>query len=154
MLQRIRSQDLVDNSDQNKCSQRLLSNLVRGEWLLHTHTSKAGTSRCSPPWGGPGYINQEVFDLYDAYAHNKLERREFIEKLSIYAVGGLTVPSLLSFIMPDYEKQEVRSNDIRIESDYVSYDSPKGGGQIKGLFSKPKESSGQLPGMVPVPGTV
>jgi carboxymethylenebutenolidase len=95
-------------------------------------------------------INQEVFDLYDAYAHNKLERREFIEKLSIYAVGGLTVPSLLSFIMPDYEKQEVRSNDIRIESDYVSYDSPKGGGQIKGLFSKPKESSGQLPGIVVV----
>ena len=25
-------------------------------------------------------ISQEVFDLYDDYAHNKIERRQFIEK--------------------------------------------------------------------------
>lgn len=42
-------------------------------------------------------IKQEVFDLYDAYAHNKLERRDFVQKLSMYAVGGITVPSLMSF---------------------------------------------------------
>lgn len=95
-------------------------------------------------------IDQEVFDLYDAYAHNKLERREFIEKLSLYAVGGLTVPSLLSFIMPDYEKPEVKANDVRIDSEYVMYDSPKGGGEIKGLFSKPADASGKLPGIVVV----
>ena len=35
-------------------------------------------------------IKQEVFDLYDDYAHNRLDRREFMEKLSVYAVGGLT----------------------------------------------------------------
>ena len=95
-------------------------------------------------------VSQEVFDLYDAYAHNKLERREFIEKLSIYAVGGLTVPSLLSFIMPDYEKQEVKANDVRINSEYVMYESPAGGGEIKGLFSKPADASGKLPGIVVV----
>ena len=44
-------------------------------------------------------IDQEVFDLYDDYAHNKLERRQFIEKLSTYAVGGLTLPTLMSFRM-------------------------------------------------------
>ena len=48
-------------------------------------------------------LNQDVFDLYDKYAHNKLDKREFLKKLSIYAVGGLTVPSLLSFIMPNYK---------------------------------------------------
>jgi carboxymethylenebutenolidase len=32
-------------------------------------------------------ISQEVFDLYDDYAHNKIERRQFIEKLSLFAVG-------------------------------------------------------------------
>jgi carboxymethylenebutenolidase len=36
-------------------------------------------------------IRQEVFDLYDDYAHNRLNRRDFVQKLSIYAVGGLTV---------------------------------------------------------------
>ncbi|WP_244228307.1 hypothetical protein [Mucilaginibacter kameinonensis] len=45
-------------------------------------------------------IKQEVFDLYDDYAHNRLDRRAFMQKLSIYAVGGLTVPSLMSFLMP------------------------------------------------------
>jgi carboxymethylenebutenolidase len=42
-------------------------------------------------------INQDLFDLYDDYAHNKLDRRQFVEKLSLYAIGGLTVSSLLSF---------------------------------------------------------
>ena len=48
-------------------------------------------------------LNQAIFDLYDAYAHNKLERRQFIEKLSVFAVGGLTLPTLLSFMMPNYK---------------------------------------------------
>jgi carboxymethylenebutenolidase len=47
-------------------------------------------------------IKQEVFDLYDDYAHNRLDRR-ICEKLSLYAVGGLTVPALMSFLMPDYK---------------------------------------------------
>ena len=47
-------------------------------------------------------LNQEVFDLYDDYAHNKIQRRDFVKKLSTYAVGGLTVSSLMSFMMPDY----------------------------------------------------
>ena len=34
-------------------------------------------------------IKQEVFDLYDDYAHNRLDRRQFMEKLSTYAVGGI-----------------------------------------------------------------
>ena len=42
-------------------------------------------------------IQQEVFDLYDAYAHNKLERREFVERLSLFAASSITVPALLSF---------------------------------------------------------
>ncbi|MEA3462460.1 MAG: dienelactone hydrolase family protein [Bacteroidota bacterium] len=29
-------------------------------------------------------VSQEVFDLYDDYAHNRLDRRQFINKLSAY----------------------------------------------------------------------
>ena len=50
-------------------------------------------------------ISQEVFDLYDDYAHNKLNRREFVEKLSLYAIGGITkqnIPgAIFSFGLPD-----------------------------------------------------
>jgi len=96
-------------------------------------------------------IKQEVFDLYDEYAHNKINRREFVEKLSLYAVGGITVGSLLSFISPDYVNTLlVKPDDERLDSKFITYDSPKGGGQIKGLLSKPKDAKGKLPGIVVV----
>ena len=96
-------------------------------------------------------ISQEVFDLYDDYAHNKIERRQFIEKLSVYAIGGITLPSLLSFILPNYvDSVLVKQDDPRLKTEYISYSSPKGGGTIKGLLSKPAEVKGKLPGIVVV----
>ncbi|MBT8186434.1 MAG: dienelactone hydrolase family protein [Croceitalea sp.] len=96
-------------------------------------------------------VKQEVFDLYDDYAHNKLQRREFIEKLSLYAVGGVTVASLMSFLMPNYkDTMLVDVNDPKLDSNYITYNSPKGGGEIKGLLSKPKTFKGKLGGIVVV----
>ncbi|MFG6685619.1 dienelactone hydrolase family protein [Mariniflexile sp. HNIBRBA6329] len=96
-------------------------------------------------------ISQEVFDLYDYYAHNKIDRRQFVEKLSIYAVGGITVSSLLSFITPDYiNTLLVKPNDERLDSKYITYQSPKGGGTIKGLLSMPDNTKGKLPGVIVV----
>ena len=96
-------------------------------------------------------ISQEVFDLYDEYAHNKLERRQFIEKLSLYAIAGITLPSLLSFIMPDYVGAvEIKPDDPRLKTGYVTYNSPKGGGSIRGLLSKPSDVKNKLPGIIVV----
>lgn len=96
-------------------------------------------------------INQEVFDLYDYYAHNKIDRRQFVEKLSVYAVGGITVASLLSFITPDYiNTLIVKPDDNRLNSDYINYESPKGGGTIKGLLSLPENTTEKLPGIIVV----
>lgn len=96
-------------------------------------------------------INQEVFDLYDDYAHNRLDRRGFMQKLSIYAVGGLTVPALMSFLMPDYKNNiQVSADDPRLVSGYITYPSPNGGGNIKALLSKPKDAAGKLGGIVVV----
>jgi len=96
-------------------------------------------------------VRQEVFDLYDDYAHSRINRRDFMEKLSIYAVGGLTVPALMSFLMPDYQNTlQVKPADPRIKSDYITYSSPKGGGQIKALLSKPADATGKLGAVVVV----
>lgn len=96
-------------------------------------------------------ISQEVFDLYDDYAHNRLDRRSFMQKLSLYAVGGLTVPTLMSFLMPDYKNNiQIKADDPRLESGYIHYASPKGGGDIKALLSKPKDARGKLGGIVVV----
>jgi carboxymethylenebutenolidase len=96
-------------------------------------------------------IKQEVFDLYDDYAHNRIERRQFLERLSAYAVGGLTVSSLLGFISPNYvDFVQIKPDDERLQSGYTTYNSPKGGGSIKGLLSKPVEKKSKLPGIIVV----
>lgn len=96
-------------------------------------------------------IKQEVFDLYDDYAHDRLNRRAFVQKLSAYAVGGLTVPALLSFLMPDYKTTTlIKADDPRLKSEYIHYPSPKGGGDIKGLLSKPADAKKKLGGIIVV----
>src|ERR1700760_1322211 len=94
-------------------------------------------------------IKQEVFDLYDDYAHSRLNRRAFVEKLSVYAVGSLTVPALMSFLMPDYQgNNRIKADDPGLKSAYINYDSPKGGGTIKALLSEPADAKGKLGGIV------
>jgi carboxymethylenebutenolidase len=96
-------------------------------------------------------IKQEVFDLYDDYAHNRLSRRDFMQKLTAYAVGGITVASLMSFLMPDYQgTTEVRPDDPRVQSTYINYPSPKGGGNIKALLAMPTGTRPKWGGVVVV----
>lgn len=96
-------------------------------------------------------IAQGVFDLYDDYAHNKIDRRAFIDRLSVFAVGSITVPALLSFISPDYETTKtVDKQDERISTSVITYDSPKGGGSIKGQLAIPTSKQDKFPGVIVV----
>ena len=96
-------------------------------------------------------IKQEVFDLYDDYAHNRIDRRNFMQKLSLYAVGSLTVPALMSYLMPDYKNAiQVKADDPRLRSEYINYPSPKGGGTIRALLSMPADATAPLGGIVVV----
>jgi len=96
-------------------------------------------------------IGQEVFDLYDDYAHNRIDRRQFLDRLGAYAIGGITVASLLSFIMPNYQDNiQVHSDDSRLKSGFTSYKSPRGGGDIRGLLSLPAGVDAKLPGVIVV----
>ncbi|HTF16781.1 MAG TPA: dienelactone hydrolase family protein [Chryseolinea sp.] len=96
-------------------------------------------------------LQQGVFDLYDDYAHNRIDRSTFMQRLSMYAVGGITVASLMSFLMPDYgTRMQIPKDDPRIKSGYIEYESPKGGGKIKALLSMPAKFKGKLGGIVVV----
>ncbi len=96
-------------------------------------------------------IKKEVFDLYDDYAHSRIDRRTFVQQLSVYAVGGLTVSSLMSFLMPDYKGAiQIKTDDPRLTSVYINYPSPKGGGTIKALLTMPVKAKRKLGGVVVV----
>jgi carboxymethylenebutenolidase len=95
-------------------------------------------------------LKPEIFEIYDDYAHNKIDRRQFMEKLSIYAVGGLTIPAILNSILPNYDQPEVKKDDARIKIKTIKYNSPKGGGEIKGQLARPVGEGRKLPGIIVV----
>lgn len=96
-------------------------------------------------------LSQEVFDMYDYYVHGKMSRREFMDGLSVFAVGGLTVAGIMAFLLPNYaEAKRFSLDDDRLESEYIEYDSPKGAGKMKALLTKPADARGKLPGIVVV----
>ncbi|UUO07846.1 dienelactone hydrolase family protein [Blastopirellula sp. J2-11] len=85
-------------------------------------------------------FRQEVLDLYDDYAHGRLNRREYVKKLGAFAIGGLTVESLMSSLAPNYAwAEEVKPDDPRIKTEMVTYESKEGGGNIKGLLARPSK---------------
>jgi carboxymethylenebutenolidase len=47
-------------------------------------------------------LSQDIFDIYDEYVHSKIDRRQFVERLSLYTAGGFTVSALMSYLMPNY----------------------------------------------------
>ncbi len=96
-------------------------------------------------------LGQEVFDLFDSYVHSKISRRDFMDRVSKYAVGGLTVGAILDYLSPKYASaQQVRAGDQRLDEEYIEYESPKGGGTIRGLLSTPADNEAKLPGIVVV----
>ncbi len=94
-------------------------------------------------------FDQELLDLYDEYVHGKVNRREFMDRASKFAVGGLTAAALLESLSPNYAwAQQVPSDDTRLKTEYAEYPSPKGAGTMKGYLARPKELDGKQPGIL------
>ena len=74
-----------------------------------------------------------------------------MDRLGTYALGGITVASLMSFIMPNYsDNLQVQPDDPRLKTETISYTSGKGGGTINAQLSRPADAKGKLPGIVVV----
>ncbi|WP_116105591.1 dienelactone hydrolase family protein [Lewinella sp. IMCC34191] len=94
-------------------------------------------------------LHPDVYRLFDRYVHSKLERREFIERIGAYAVGGLTVAGILDYLQPKYATAvQIKPDDARIETEYVVYKSPDGGGEIRALLARPAGELTAKPGGV------
>lgn len=96
-------------------------------------------------------FDQQLLDLYDRYAHNLINRREFLEKAGRYAVGGLTAAALLDMLSPQYAlASQIAANDAQIKTERIEYPSPKGYGNVRGYLTRPAKAGGKLPGVVVV----
>ena len=95
----------------------------------------------------------ELWELFDEYVHGDIKRREFIERASKFAVGGVTGAMLWEMMRPHYAwAQQVPKNDARIKAEYVMYPSPNGNsanGQMRGLLARPATGT-RLPAVIVV----
>jgi len=93
-------------------------------------------------------FDQIALDLYDEYAHGRLSRRDFAQKLAMVTMGGVTAETLIASLTPNYAwAQQVAPNDARIRTESLEYDSPKGGKKIRGLLARPAKE-GKFPAVL------
>jgi carboxymethylenebutenolidase len=97
-------------------------------------------------------LHPEVFKIFDRYVHGFIDRREFLERVSTFAVGGLTAAAILDAFTPNLNAQQVDPADARLKAEYVGYPSPKGHEGMKGYLARPANPSGTLPGVILIHG--
>ncbi len=94
-------------------------------------------------------FDQELLILFDAYVHGGIDRRAFLDRAAKVAVGGVTAAMLLDQLSPRFaEAQVVRTDDERINPEYVEFDSPKGYGKGRGYLVRPAGATGKRPGIL------
>lgn len=81
---------------------------------------------------------QELLDLFDLYQHGNIDRRAFLDRAKVFAVGGMTTAMLFDALRPNYAwAQQVSPTDSRIRTERVTVQSPAGNGSIAGLLARP-----------------
>ncbi|SEN17602.1 carboxymethylenebutenolidase [Pseudomonas sp. ok272] len=93
----------------------------------------------------------ELLELYDYYAHGRINRREFLDRAALFTFGGLTASALLAALSPDYAlAEQVEFTDPDIVAEYITYPSPKGNGQVRAYRVRPAKAVGKVPSVVVV----
>src|SRR5579872_2372616 len=100
-------------------------------------------------------LPSEAIELYNLFIHGEISRRDFMDGLQRFAVGGLAVGAIVQALMPNYAVgQQVSKTDERIKASYETVPSPQGNGSIKGYLVRPvradtrSEKPAKLPGII------
>lgn len=89
-------------------------------------------------------FDQALLDLYDDYAHGRIDRRGFLRGAARFAAAGVTAEALLAQLSPNYAwAQQVAPTDERIRTEYLEYASPQGSGTMRGYLARPSASEGK-----------
>src|ERR1700676_3128740 len=102
-------------------------------------------------------LPSEAIELYNLFIHGEISRRDFMDGVQRFAVGGLAVATIIEALMPNYALgQQVSKTDDRIKASYETVPSPQGNGSIKGYLVRPVSADSRdakpakLPGILVV----
>ena len=100
-------------------------------------------------------LPSEAIELYNLFIHGEISRRDFMDGVQRFAIGGLAVAAVIEALMPNYALgQQVSKTDDRIKATYETVPSPQGNGSIKGYLVRPvsADTRGAMP--VKLPGII
>lgn len=93
-------------------------------------------------------MKQEIIKLYDAYTHEYLDRRTFMDRLVKLAGGTTAAAAAFAALKPNYARaQMVAANDPRLKTEHITYPGASGK-PMKGYLAMPASATGKLPGLV------
>ncbi|BDX00757.1 dienelactone hydrolase [Maricaulis maris] len=70
--------------------------------------------------------------------HGKMSKRDFLRRAGQFTLAGVSAAALLEALQPDYAlAQQVAPDDPDIITERVSYASPDGHGEVRGLMARP-----------------
>jgi len=82
-------------------------------------------------------MDQRIIDLYDAYTHGGLARRDFMDRLAQMAGGAAAAAALLGVLQNDYARAAVvAEDDPRLATETVAYEAA--GGKVSGYLARLK----------------
>ncbi len=82
-------------------------------------------------------MDQRIIDLYDAYTHGGLDRRDFIDRLAQLAGGAAAAALLLAVLQNDYARAAViAEDDPRLATESVTYEAA--GSKVGGYLARLK----------------
>jgi carboxymethylenebutenolidase len=92
-------------------------------------------------------ITQAMIDAYDEYTHLKLDRRDFMERLTKLAGSGAAAAAIAPLLAANSAQAAmVAENDPRLKGEDISY--PGDGGDMAGYLVRPADQSGKLPAVI------
>ncbi len=86
-------------------------------------------------------FDQDLLILFDAYVHGNLDRRGFLDQAQRYAKAGVTAAGLLAALSPNFALgQQVKPDDGRLATEWITVPSPEGTGRVRGYLCRPKSA--------------
>jgi carboxymethylenebutenolidase len=91
-------------------------------------------------------MDQKIIDLYDAYTHGAVGRRDFLDRLTQVAGGAAAAATLLGVLQNDYALAAViAEDDPRLATETAGYEA--GGAKVSGTLARLK-GGGKRPAVV------
>jgi carboxymethylenebutenolidase len=92
-------------------------------------------------------MRQDIVDLYDAYTHERLDRRIFMDRLATMAGGTAAAAALLPVLQANYAKAAiVPPEDARVRAEPITFQGAAG--EVRAYLVRPADAQGPLPGVV------